>query len=492
MSGVQPTASDTATPSTGLAVQWKRIVLVAAAVALLALMLAWLSTPHYQAETRLSLDADEEGVPGQIEIIRSADILNQVASTLGLSRLPEFDEALAPSLLSRTLVAAGLKSDPNELSQEERVLTALREKLTVHQARVARAVAIRFSSEDPKLAAQVPNAVADAYVSLQPDARILERALAPSKPYFPKIIPIVAAAFIASLLIMAGVTLLRDASGHSRRRAADIAQASATPTPSTSHAPATGPEKLAEEAEMTGFAEDFPSFDSAGPTHGLKQVESAGAAAADEAAYQERTREGSPLGEIDVESAAEKLIASGAARALFVSPEGDEAAASAVMVAREIADAGLRVLLLDLTAAGAASRPMLDSASYPGITNLLASEAQFTDVIHTDQYSDCHVMPVGTADPVRAMRAADRLPIIMESLTTAYDVVIVECGPADAEAIRRLVTHETEILVSVIEPDEKVRAAAEELKAAGYQDITLVTPADHHSPVSPLPGRSAA
>ena len=38
--------------------------------------------------------------------------------------------------------------------------------------------------------------------------------------------------------------------------------------------------------------------------------------------------------------------------------------------------------------------------------------------IHTDHYSDCHVMPVGTADPVRAMRAADRLPIIMESLTT--------------------------------------------------------------------------
>ena len=99
-----------------------------------------------------------------------------------------------------------------------------------------------------------------------------------------------------------------------------------------------------------------------------------------------------------------------------------------------MADAGLRVLLLDLTASGAASRPMLESTAYPGITNLLASEAQFSDVIHADLYSDCHVIPVGTADPARAMRAADRLPIIMESLTTAYDVVVVECGPADAEA----------------------------------------------------------
>ena len=84
MPGVQPTASDSDStrPSTGIAARWKRIVLVAVAVAGLALVLAWLSTPHYRAETRLSLNAGEAGVPGQIEIIRSADILNQVASAL--------------------------------------------------------------------------------------------------------------------------------------------------------------------------------------------------------------------------------------------------------------------------------------------------------------------------------------------------------------------------------------------------------------------------
>jgi len=161
------------------------------------------------------------------------------------------------------------------------------------------------------------------------------------------------------------------------------------------------------------------------------------------------------LGEIDIEKAAEKLIASGAARAIFVSPEGDEAAASAVLVAREVSDAGLRVLLLDLTASGAASRPMLDSGLFPGITNLLASEAQFSDVIHADLYSDCHVIPVGTADPVRAMRAADRLPIIMQSLTTAYDLVVVECGPADAQGIGRLAGDATEVFLSMLEPEMK-------------------------------------
>jgi Mrp family chromosome partitioning ATPase len=197
--------------------------------------------------------------------------------------------------------------------------------------------------------------------------------------------------------------------------------------------------------------------------------------------------------EVSIERAAEKLIAGGASRAIFVSPEGDEAAAASVLVAREVADAGLRALLLDLTVSGAASTPMLESNSYPGVTNLLAAEAQFTDVIHVDLYSDCHVMPVGTADPERAMRAADRLPIILNSLTTAYDVVIVECGPADASSIRRLVTDGAEVLVSVIEPDnENVSETAAALEESGYGDLILVTPAGHLPPRPPMPDRSAA
>ncbi|TKB22920.1 MAG: tyrosine-protein kinase family protein, partial [Mesorhizobium sp.] len=139
-----------------------------------------------------------------------------------------------------------------------------------------------------------------------------------------------------------------------------------------------------------------------------------------------------------------------------------------VLVARAVSDAGLRVLLLDLTASGAASRPMLDSGLFPGITDLLASQAQFSDVIHPDLYSDCHVIPVGTADPVRAMRAADRLPIIMQSLTTAYDLVVVECGPADAQGISRLVGEGTEVLLSMLEPDDEVTQAAVALIESGY------------------------
>src|SRR5690606_18127615 len=126
--------------------------------------------------------------------------------------------------------------------------------------------------------------------------------------------------------------------------------------------------------------------------------------------------------EITVPEIAGELAGSDVGRAVFISPEGDEATAVSVTVARSLADAGLRTLFLDLTWSGAPSSAMLEEEGRAGITDLLASRAQFADIIHGDLYSGCHVVPAGTVDPVEAMRAADRLPAILEALDDAYDV----------------------------------------------------------------------
>ncbi|QPC87446.1 chain-length determining protein [Mesorhizobium sp. NBSH29] len=706
-----------------LARNWLSILLVSLILTGLALAFASLSTPRYMGETRLLIETresvftrpdsansesnspvlDEEGVTSQVEVIASTDILKQVAQKLDLAKLREFDPAADMSALGRLLVMTGLKADPNEIPPEERVLKAFREKLSVYRVEKSRVIVIEVSSEDPKLAAEIPNALADAYLAVQRDvksqsntdatewlepeivdlrsrvkeaeqkvaayrsssdllmgqnnsvlatqqmselstelsrvragranaqanaqgvratlqgggsldalpevlssgliqrlrerqvqlkadiadlstsllnghpriralnsqladldkqirneaekvmrgleteaktaqlrenqlvaslntlkaeasrageeevelralereaasqrdllesyltryreassrrdrnylpvdARIFSRAIVPSEPYFPKTLPIAGAAFVASLLMMVIITLLQELfSGRAMQPAAG-----ARPEP-------------IDEVAMPAIAADagYPEPYIAQPVQAT--VSGPSAYVPEPTPPQQREKReirASHLGEVTVETAAERLIAGGVSRAIFISPEGDEAAATAVLVAREVADAGLRVLLLDLTSTGAASRPMLESGVFPGITNLLASEAQFSDVIHTDAYSDCHVIPVGTADPERAMRAIDRLPIIMNSLTTAYDVVVVECGPADAKGIRRLVSDGTEILVSVIEPkDDAVAEAAADLAAGGYDRLTMVSPLGYEPPFPPVPDRSVA
>lgn len=697
-----------------LLANWVRILVVSLSVTAVAFMLASMATKHYKAETRILIETresvftrpvpgsqddapllDEQGVMSQVEVIASTDILKQVAQKLDLAARPEFEADASVSMLDRVLIIVGLKSDPIDIPADERVLKAFREKLAVYRIERSRVIVVEFSSEDPRLAAEVPNAIADAYIALQrdaklqsntdatawlepeiaalgtkvkqaegkvadfraksdllvgnnnsalatqqlselstelsrvranrasaeatarsfrealqngasiealpgvlasglvqrlqesrvqlqadiadlsatlldnhprlkslrsqladldrqiaeearkvlrgleteaetaqlreqelaqsvnrlkaesarvgeeevelralereaaaqrellesylaryreaasrkegnyvpADARVFSRASIPTEPYFPKIVPVTIAAFVASLLLMVIATLLAELfSGRAMRpavrREVEPVEQIAMPVPSAPAAPIEAPAPV--EA-----SQPLPPF----PTAEKEPVDPRLAAITDE---------------LSIERAAERLIAGGAARALFVSPEGDEGAAVAVLVAREAADAGMRVLLLDLTASGAASRPMLDRLSLPGITDLLCAEAQFADVIHGDLYSDCHVIPVGTANAARAMRAADRLPIILESLNTAYDLVLVECGPADPASIARLAGDATEIVVSVLEPGaDHVEESAAALKAAGYDRLLKATPVGYMAP-PPVSGRSAA
>ena len=690
-----------------LARNWKRIVAVSVGVTAVAFMFASMATPHYRAETRILIEnresvyarpttgaseadrplLDSEAVASQVEVISSNDILREVARKLKLASHDEFGARGETSAIGNLLILTGLKSDPSQASVEDRVIRAMRERLNVYNVDRSRVIVVSFSSTDPKLAADVPNAIADAYLAVQEqakrlttadatewlepeiadlrkrvreaearvadyrakadllaggqnntvianqqlseisselvrvsaarsaaqaraktirdalasgasaesipevlnapviqrlrerqaqlssdladasttllenhprirslkaqlaeveqqirsearkvlasveseassmrareteltgdlnrlkaaaaqaggdevelralereaaaerallesyltryreaasradrnylpaDARIFSRATQPYEPYFPKVLPITAAAFVGSALLLAIFTLLAELfSGRAMRPAPRVIEP-------------------VEEIVM--------------PALSVANVE--GAADADEAeeVVEDPIEEiRAQRAELTIEEAADRLVESNVSRAVFISPEGDEAAAASVLVAREVSDAGLRVVFLDLTSTGTPSATMLESNRYPGITNLLAAEAQFSEIIRADLYSDCHVISVGTAQMEKAMRAIDRLPIILASLETAYDLIIAECGPTDAESLSRVVTDTTEILVSVIEAeDEAIRETSLDLAESGYREVLRVTPVGYRQPPAPEGRRSVA
>src|SRR5690606_24858599 len=120
------------------------------------------------------------------------------------------------------------------------------------------------------------------------------------------------------------------------------------------------------------------------------------------------------------------------------------------------------------------SLAMLDGNRLAGITDLLTSERRFNEVIHSDRFSTAHVIPLGLADPERAMRSAERLPFIFDALATVYDFVIVETGPSHAADLEQVVNRDTVLIMSVIDPDSpKVTAAAEEFDQGKYDDIII-------------------
>ena len=69
-------------------------------------------------------------------------------------------------------------------------------------------------------------------------------------------------------------------------------------------------------------------------------------------------------------------------------------------------------------------------------------------------------------------------PIILNALVSAYDVVIVECGPTNADGLKRLTGDSGQVAISVADPaSPEIVETAENLVDAGYEDLTLVTAA---------------
>ena len=121
--------------------------------------------------------------------------------------------------------------------------------------------------------------------------------------------------------------------------------------------------------------------------------------------------------------------------------------------------------------------------------NGMEGEAQFAEVIHPDHFSPLHVMPIGTANLPRAMRAVDRLPIVLDSLNTAYDLVVIDGGPGSADSVGRLIGDDTRVIVSCIWPTDEVGELADRLVQAGLDEPMIVRPSRIGDA---RPGRSAA
>ncbi len=115
---------------------------------------------------------DAEGVQSQIQLLTSRDLARRVIKTLGLQGDVEFDPlANGVGALTRVMSLLGIIRDPTLMSPEERILEKFSEKLTVLSPTKTRVLSIEFSSYDPDLAARGANAVADAYIEMQQEAK---------------------------------------------------------------------------------------------------------------------------------------------------------------------------------------------------------------------------------------------------------------------------------------------------------------------------------
>ena len=700
-----------------------KVLLATAGVAALAFGAAKMIAPDYQSETRVLIESrepefsgpnqasqagadrvfDESGILSQVQVLKSADLIKQVARNMKLYELKEFDPSSAPSALSDLLVMLGLKKNPLEMPPEERVLKEFSDKLQVYQVEKSRVIAIGFTSKDRQLAAAVPNEMAKVFLALQSGAKLdtnseatrwLEPEIANLREKVRDAEAKVAAYRASSDLLPTGettnfatrqltdisteLTRVRGERANAEARAAGVRSALASGRAPDTIADVVGSQMIqrlketeanlqaqvadlsttlldghprlkalksqlegirgqistetrkiltsleneakvgelreqqltqqlnalkaqsaqageeevglrALEREATAQRQLLETYlaryreatsrtvENATPAdarvissavvptgasfpkvlpitivaalatflltcvaimlgelfsgRALRPVSATGertpvrprpalaasvadlppvamaealpavSPAVDDAVDQPPAADTSPLAQetgeaaeadFSIEAVAEHLRATNVRVAISVSPGGDEGSTATVMLARLLAEEELKVVLIDLTGSACPTRLMARAQQLPGITNLLAGEVPFTDTIHADRFSDAHIIPQGDADPRQAMRGIERLKMIIDALTNAYDLVLLECGPADEMAVEKIAGRDgAEIILSAPSvSDERIVEVLTSFGAAGYRDIVLMTGQVQSDP--DYPNRDAA
>ncbi|MGO6737391.1 GumC family protein [Rhizobium ruizarguesonis] len=302
------------------------------------------------------------------------------------------------------------------------------------------------------------------------DARIVSRAVEPVDPYFPKVVPIVVVAAVATLIISAIVIMLSELFSGRALRPTDAALEAI-------EAEAVVEEKHVPKAAPTAAAARKPVQPSMLAVVADEEDVIEDVRAAEEAPKDEPEDEPEDENEFSIASVADYLTGSRAPLAIAISPTGDNGSAATVSLTRMLADAGRRVILIDMTGSGYPTELMAEDQAALGVTDLLCGEAAFGDTIHGDRLSDAHLIPQGQSDVRRAMRGVDRLSLLLDALAAAYDLVVVECGSADVAGVSRLTrSRDVEIILSLPEVAETIFVALmTEFQAAGYERVVLMS-----------------
>jgi len=279
---------------------------------------------------------------------------------------------------------------------------------------------------------------------LPADARIISRAAVPLEPTFPKKLPITAAATVALLLLAIAVIMIRElTSGRALRRI-------------SVDAPPIVPDAVPVDGKMRWQDDAAEPQPLDPPTPALARGLTAEA-------------------QDTLNSIVDHVVESKARRVLVSMAELGSAGRplAAVSLARALSRRGNRVLLIDLHADGADSKAMSAGERLPGLTDLFAGIASFTQVIFRDRRSRAHLIPHGLLEFSPDTAKGERFVSILDALDQTYDQILLD---ADSEMALQLAAQSGAVIVVAdgSASDPRTTRAYEAMKAATSAEVMVL------------------
>jgi succinoglycan biosynthesis transport protein ExoP len=311
------------------------------------------------------------------------------------------------------------------------------------------------------------------------DGRIISRATVSNTPAYPKKLPIVLIATLATLLLTSGAI----ATGELLRMTAPRRPGAAKSEVEREIAPEMVLIAPTESVRAPAIAPELPVVDHAsGPVSGDMHVDS--------------PPMGSPAEIDEIEQVARALVGAGsAARKVTVlgTATGESITLTALTLARSMAQ-HVKIVVVDL----AASSPMMTAASAdpvaPGLAELMQGEASFAQIITRDRLSRVHLVGAGRPGFDRAQLQSPRLVLAIDALLRVYDHVLLDAGAASDLPAELLTTQARAVVVPDVSMTSEARAQmCDQLRAVGFSEVTMLSkPCERSDTAEPGPRVVAA
>ena len=276
------------------------------------------------------------------------------------------------------------------------------------------------------------------------EGRIISRAIVSNTPAYPKKLPIVLIATLATLLLSAGVVITGELL---RLTAPRVVAAFAT----TAAAPVAAPlrRKLQLGAPVIADSEEAASKPEPEPTEFA-----------------------------EIEQLVENLRADGEGSrkvTILGTASGESITLTTLALARLLAREE-RVVVVDL----AASSPMISAASVdpaaPGLAELMRGEVSFAQVITRDRLSSLHLVSAGRPGFDRSLLQLPRVMLAVDALLRAYDHVLLDAGAASDLPAELLMTDARAVVVPApLMPADARASICEQLTEIGFSEVTMLS-----------------
>ncbi len=297
------------------------------------------------------------------------------------------------------------------------------------------------------------------------DGRIISRATVSNEPAYPKKLPIVLIATLATLMLTSGLI----ATGELLRMTAPRAAAAIASSLAPVRAPATATVAAADPAPA--FAEPRPEI-------------------------RREPAVDIPAELDEIEQLADDLRGAGeAARKVTIlgTASSESITLTALTLARLIARHA-RVVVVDLSASSPAMSAVSVDQAAPGLAELMLGEASFSAIITRDRLSRVHLVNAGRPGFDRALLQSPRLTLAIDALKRVYDHVLLDAGAASDLPAELLTAQARAVVVpdASMAPDARA-VMCDQLKAVGFSEVTMLSkPAQPSDAVEPGPRVVAA